>query len=105
MQNLSVRFHAHRAKVMRFALIAALATSVGLSGLTGCASSQPDHEASASQQVVAHFALSDCQQIDVNLYKCPAIDKPICNPDYSGEVECVRVGRRGGVYVKGSPME
>jgi hypothetical protein len=94
-----------RRKLTRLGSMAALSITLGLSTLAGCSTSEPIHQASASQQIVAHFALSECQQIGGNLYKCPAVDKPICNPDYSGEVECIRVGRKGGVYVQGSPLE
>jgi hypothetical protein len=34
------------------------------------------------------------------LYKCPAADKPICNPDYNGQAECVRIGPKGSVFVQ-----
>ena len=29
-----------------------------------------------------------------------AADKPICNPDYNGQVECVRIGPKGSVFVQ-----
>ena len=46
-----------------------------------------------------HFDLSQCQQIQQGLYNCTVSDKPICNGDYSGQAECVRVGPNGSVYV------
>jgi len=45
------------------------------------------------------FSLAKCRQIDVNLYKCPAVDKPICSPYYNGDLTCVRVGKKGNVFV------
>jgi len=46
------------------------------------------------------FDLSKCQAIDQNMYKCPAIDKPICNPNYApAGVECLKIGKQGSVYV------
>ena len=48
-----------------------------------------------------HFDLSQCQLIQVGLYKCSVADKPICNPDYNGTAECVRIGPKGSVFVSG----
>jgi len=47
-----------------------------------------------------HFDINACQQIEPGLYKCPASDKAICNPDYNGQAECVRIGPKGSVFVK-----
>src|ERR1700733_8795567 len=68
--------------------------------LSGCSSSAPTPEVAAMEKTELHFSLDKCQQLaDVNLYKCPAVDKPICNPDYNGQLDCVRVGHSGSVYV------
>lgn len=80
--------------------IIALAAGVLLT-LGGCSSSMPS---TAEQKALAntelHFNLGECQQLDANLYKCPAADKPICNPDYNGQMECVRIGPKGSVFVQ-----
>jgi predicted component of type VI protein secretion system len=73
----------------------------GLLVLGGCSSSEP----SAAQQgalarTELHFDVNACQQIEPGLYKCPAADKPICNPDYNGQAECVRIGPKGSVFVQ-----
>jgi hypothetical protein len=65
-----------------------------------------DSGASASRRKLVEmtFDLSKCHTITPNLYKCPAVDKPVCNPDYTpsaGAAECIKVGRRGNVYVSG----
>jgi len=83
--------------------ISAIAVA-GLLALGGCSSSEP----SATQQAALaktelHFDLNKCEDMGAGLYKCPASDKPICNPDYNGSVECVRIGPKGGVFVQ-SPM-
>jgi len=80
--------------------ISALAV-LGVLALAGCSSSEP----SASQQAALaktelHFDINACQQIEPGLYKCPAADKPICNPDYNGQAECVRIGPKGSVFVQ-----
>jgi hypothetical protein len=81
-----------------------LAISVlGLLALGGCSSSST--EPSAAQQAALaktelHFDLNKCQDLGAGLYKCPASDKPICSPDYNGQVECVRTGPKGSVFVQ-----
>jgi len=79
-----------------------LAISVlGLLALVGCSSSEPS---AATQAALAktelHFDINQCQPIEPGLYKCPAADKPICNPDYNGQAECVRIGPKGSVFVQ-----
>jgi len=75
---------------------------LGLLTLGGCSSS-PEPSA-ATQAALAktelHFDLNKCEDLGAGLYKCPASDKPICNPDYNGQVECVRIGPKGGVFVQ-----
>lgn len=75
---------------------------LGLLTFGGCASSEP---APASQQAALaqtelHFDLSKCQELGAGLYKCPAADKPVCSPDYTGQGECVRIGPKGSVFVQ-----
>jgi hypothetical protein len=72
--------------------------------LCGCSASAPPPETAAQKQVLATFDIGKCQAIDVNIYRCPAVDKPICSRDYNGPLECVRIGKNGGVYVA-TPME
>jgi hypothetical protein len=91
-----------RSKVERMVKGAALTIAMlGLSVLGGCSSSTPPP---AQQAAVAktelHFDLNKCQQMEAGLYKCPASDKAICNPDYNGQAECVRIGPNGSVYVQ-----
>ena len=78
---------------------------LGLLALGGCSSSEPSPaEQAALAKTELHFSLDQCQPLDTNLYKCPASDKPICNPDYNGNVECVRIGPKGSVFVQsGTP--
>ena len=75
---------------------------LGLLALGGCSSSP---EPSATQQAALaktelHFDINKCEDQGGGLYKCPASDKPICNPDYNGTVECVRIGPKGGVFIE-----
>ncbi len=71
--------------------------------LSGCSSSAsaPPSEIASMEKTELHFSLDQCQRLgDANLWKCPALDKPVCNPDYNGQLDCVRVGRNGSVYVE-----
>jgi hypothetical protein len=74
---------------------------LGLLALGGCSSSEPSAATQAGlARVELHFNLGECQQLEAGLYKCPAADKPICNPDYNGQAECVRIGPKGSVFVQ-----
>lgn len=90
------------AKTRQTAMRTCLAISaLGLLLLGGCSSSEPSSAQQASlAKVELHFDINACQQIDPGLYKCPAADKPICNPDYNGQAECVRIGPKGSVFVQ-----
>ena len=78
---------------------AALAASLGMLAIWGC-SSQSTEQAPA-QPIAANFALEKCQQIEPNLFKCPAVDQPLCTPEYNRtDVNCVRVGPKGSVFVQ-----
>jgi len=74
---------------------------LGLLGLGGCSSSTPPPaEEAAIKKTELHFDLNKCEQLEANLYKCPASDKAICSPDYNGQAECVRIGPKGSVFVQ-----
>jgi hypothetical protein len=69
--------------------------------LAGCSSSTPAPESAALARTELRFNLNQCQQLSPGLFKCPAIDKPICNADYTGTpVECLRIDKQGSVYVQ-----
>jgi predicted component of type VI protein secretion system len=74
---------------------------LGLLTLGGCSSSEPSAATQAGlAKTELHFDINACQQIEPGLYKCPAADKPICNPDYNGQAECVRIGPKGSVFIQ-----
>jgi hypothetical protein len=84
--------------------IAVVAATVALGLLLGGCSlsaSAPPSEIATMEKPELHFSLDQCQPLgDANLWKCPAVDKTVCNPDYNGQLDCVRVGRNGSVYVQ-----
>jgi hypothetical protein len=74
---------------------------LGLLALGGCSSSDPSQAQQASlAKTELHFDINKCENLGAGLYKCPASDKPICSPDYNGNVECVRIGPKGSVFVQ-----
>jgi len=76
-----------------------LAASLSLLALGGCSSQNADQP--PAQPVAVNFALDKCQQIEPNLYKCPAVDQPICTPEFvRTDVNCVRIGPKGSVFVQ-----
>jgi hypothetical protein len=77
---------------------------LGLLAIGGCSSSEPSAATQARlAKTELHFDLNKCEDLGAGLYKCPASDKPICSPNYNGQVECVRIGPKGSVFVQ-SPM-
>jgi hypothetical protein len=80
----------------------ALALALGFAALSGCSSTSNAGAAGEAKTVEMSFDLTKCQQIDANMYRCPAVDKPICNPAYTpAGVECIKIGKKGGVIVSG----
>lgn len=78
---------------------AALAASLGMLALGGCSSQNADQPPATPPSMV-NFDLAKCQQIEANLYKCPAVDRPMCTPEFNRtDVNCVRIGPKGSVFV------
>ncbi len=88
-----------RERGVRIIPAAALAASLGMLALGGCSSQNADQP--PAQPVQVNFALEKCEQLEANLYKCPAIDQPICTPQFvRTDVNCVRVGPKGSIFVQ-----
>ena len=84
---------------MRIIPAAALAATLGMLALGGCSSQNAGRAARTSDGV--NFALDKCQPIEPNLYKCPAVDQPMCTPEFNRtDVNCVRIGPKGSVFVQ-----
>jgi hypothetical protein len=96
---------------VRFSLAWAGATIVAFAMLTlsGC-SSQSIAETPAQQKagdyVELNFDLDKCLPIEPNLYKCPAIDQPLCTPQFARtDVICVHTGPKGSVFMEKTGMQ
>ena len=78
---------------------AALAASIGMLALGGCSSQNADKP--PEQPMMANFALDKCQNLGPNLYKCPAVDQPLCTPEFTRtDINCVRIGPKGSVFIQ-----
>lgn len=78
---------------------AAIGASLGMLALGGCSSQNADQPTGPPMQV--NFALEKCEQLAPNLYKCPAVDQPLCTPEFvRTDVNCVRIGPKGSVFVQ-----
>jgi hypothetical protein len=84
---------------LRMIPVAALAASLGMLAFGGCSSQNAD--VPPEHPMAVNFALEKCQQLEANLYKCPAVDQPICTPQFvRTDVNCVRIGPKGSVFVQ-----
>lgn len=88
-----------RQRGLRMVPAAALAASLGMLAFGGCSSQNAD--VPPEHPMAVNFALEKCQQLEANLYKCPAVDQPICTPQFvRTDVNCVRIGPKGSVFVQ-----
>lgn len=71
-----------------------------LLSLAGCAASTPAANSGLNRTELS-FNINKCQMLGAGLYKCPEIDKPICNPDYTGTpVECLHTDKNGNITIQ-----
>ena len=88
-----------RERRLRMIPAAALAASLGMLAFGGCSSQNAD--VPPANPIAVNFALDKCQQLEPNLYKCPAVDQPICTPEFNRTaVNCVRIGPKGSIFVQ-----
>ena len=84
--------------------MSALATAAALLGLlmAGCSTTSPTApvETAALKKVELNFSLDQCEEINDGLYRCPPKDKAICDPYYDGQLNCLRIGEKGNVFVE-----
>jgi hypothetical protein len=89
-----------RIRNLRRGLVVAVGAAAIVGLLKGSSYAQASND--KGQKLELTFDLSKCEQLSPNLYKCPAIDKPICTTEYNQPgVECIRIGKKGSVFVMG----
>jgi hypothetical protein len=94
---------------VRFSFAKAGATIAALAMLTlaGCSSQATETPAQqkAGDYAELNFDLDKCLPIEPNLYKCPAIDQPLCTPQFARtDVICVHTGPKGSVFMQKTGM-
>ncbi len=62
----------------------------------GCGAVTPSSETLAEKRESAQFDLSKCQDLEPGLYRCPGVDRPLCDPDFERlEVQCLKITKHG----------
>jgi len=86
----------------RSTILKGAAAAVLAFGLSACASTTPAAGPTPGEErAEVNFDLSKCEPMGANMYKCPAVDKPICSPGYTPTgLECVQIGKKGSVYIQ-----
>ena len=89
--------HSGKRTIIAMAFVSAALTL----SLEGCAASTPAPDAATLNKTELSFNINKCEMLGAGLYKCPAIDKPICNPDYTGTpVECLHTDKNGNITIQ-----
>ena len=91
---------------IRFSLTKTSATIAALAMLTfaGCSTSSQTEatpaQTKAGDYAEMNFDINKCMPIEPNLFRCPAIDKPLCTTEFSRpDIQCVRIGPKGNVFL------
>ena len=86
-----------RGRSLRVAVMVVL----GGFALTRCYIFSPSQAQVDKAQTQLHFNLAECQQTAPNLYKCPAVDQPLCTPEFTRtDINCVHIGPKGSVFIQ-----
>ena len=90
---------------IRFSLARTGATIAALAMLAfaGCSSTQTEvtpAQKAAGEYAEMNFDINKCMPIEPNLFRCPAIDQPLCTTEFSRpDIQCVRIGPKGSVFL------
>ena len=81
---------------------AAMIGAFAMLASAGCSTeTHPPAIDTGSPLAQANFDLQKCEQLEPNLYKCPAVDKPLCTPEFNrDDINCVRIGPKGSVFIQ-----
>ena len=95
---------AARKNPLRWLPVALLAASIAIAA--GCSTATPPPETAEQKQAIAQFDLSKCETLEPSLYRCPAIDAPLCDPDFErNAVQCVKITKDGVLLQPFPPAE
>jgi uncharacterized protein YceK len=83
-----------------------MAGALAMLALAGCSTATPPAQPTTGSPVTqANFDLSKCEVIEANLYKCPAVDTPLCTPQFNrDDINCVHIGNKGSVFIQRQQM-
>jgi hypothetical protein len=81
---------------------AAMIGALAMLASAGCSTeTSPPKIDTGSPLAQANFDLRKCEQQEPNLYKCPAVDKPLCTPQFNrDDINCVRIGPKGSIFIQ-----
>jgi hypothetical protein len=77
------------------------AIAAAMIAISGCYIFSPSQQAVEARHAEMHFDLSQCEPVQANVYKCPAVDKAICGREYSGPpIDCLAIDSKGNLLVE-----
>ncbi|HVA82477.1 MAG TPA: hypothetical protein VNF29_16225 [Candidatus Binataceae bacterium] len=99
-RELNLAYSRVRTCMGRLAIVSSFAAVL----LTGCSTNAPTPATAALNNTELSFNLAQCAPVGAHIYKCPAVDKPICDSDYvdANYLQCVHLGKKGSVFVTGT---
>ncbi|HEY6420979.1 MAG TPA: hypothetical protein VIX59_18430 [Candidatus Binataceae bacterium] len=75
--------------------------SQGINSMKSVPDVTPTQWSPAEKQIALTFDLDKCVPLQAGLYKCPAVDQPICQPNFNNPgIQCLRIGHQGNVFVQ-----
>ncbi len=83
---------------------AAILAAIALLGPAGCSSVRPSSETTVEKTASANFDLTKCEVLEPGLYRCPGVDAPLCDPDFSREpIQCLKI-TKSGILIQQLPV-
>jgi len=88
----------------RRARAAAMLAGGAMIAIAGCAAVTPSSETPAQKAATASFDLTKCEQLEPYLYRCPGVDRPLCDPDFArAPIQCLKI-TKSGVLLQELPL-
>jgi hypothetical protein len=84
--------------------IAAVILAGALIFFAGCSAVTPSSETTAQKLATANFDLAKCEELEPYLYRCPGVDRPLCDPDFArAPIQCLKI-TKSGVLLQELPL-